>query len=230
MTTFDLSAIDGPHRGQPVLREGPDAADTSDTVANGATAAMVLIHGRGARAQDILMLGRAIVAAADRRDVLLLAPQAAGATWYPERFIAPIENNQPWLDSARAAVSTLLEGLIDAGIPRHRIVLAGFSQGACLASDIAVSHEKPLGGVFVLSGGLIGPLGTRFAPAGSLQGTPVFVGCSDTDPHIPVERVHETTAAFRAVGAVVDERIYPGMPHTVNEDELAAMSAVLRAL
>jgi len=226
MTTFDLSAIDGPHRGQPVLREGPDPGGKT----SGATAAMVLIHGRGARAQDILMLGRAIVAAADRRDVLLLAPQAAGATWYPERFIAPVENNQPWLDSARAAVSTLLEGLIGAGMSRERIVLAGFSQGACLASDIAVSLEKPLGGVFVLSGGLIGPLGTRFAPTGSLPGTPVFVGCSDTDPHIPVERVHETTAAFRAVGAVVDERIYPGMPHTVNEDELTAMSAVLRAL
>lgn len=226
MTGFDLNDIAGPHRGQPVIREGPDPGRSKA----GATAAMVLIHGRGARAQDILMLGRALVAAADRRDVLLLAPQAAGSTWYPERFIAPIEKNQPWLDSARAAISSLVNSLIRGGTPPGRIVLAGFSQGACLASDFAVERDAPLGGVFVLSGGLIGPLGTTFAPTGSLPGTRVFIGCSDRDPHIPVERVHETTAAFEATGAAVEERIYPGVLHTVNEDELAAMSAILRGL
>lgn len=222
MTSFDLSHIDGPHRGQAVLREGP--------APNSAGVVMILIHGRGAGARDILMLGRQIAAGAERRDVLFLAPQASGSSWYPERCIAPIENNQPWLDSARTVISTLIETLINAGVSQQRIVIAGFSQGACLVSDNAVGRSDRLGGVCVLSGGLIGPPGTRFETTGSLGETPVFIGCSDVDPHIPLDRVHETAKAFEATGATVDKRIYPGMPHTVNGDELTAMSDILRSL
>ena len=217
---FDLSNIGGPHDGAQVRYEGSDEAQI----------AVILIHGRGASADDILMLGREIAARSARRDALLVAPQASGSVWYPQRFIAPIEQNQPWLDSARAAIRRLIDTLVENDIRSDRIVLAGFSQGACLASDVAIQDPRRYGGVFALSGGLIGPPGTVFAPEGDLDGTPVLVGCSDIDPHIPLERVRETSDAFRRIGAAVDERIYPSMAHTVNDDEIEAMSAIVRAI
>ncbi len=219
---IDLSAIEGPHAGQAVTQiESEDGHDPL---------VMILIHGRGASAESILGLGSQLKMRSGRTDLLLVAPQAAGSTWYPYRFIAPTEENQPWLDSARAVIETMIAQILATGVPTERLVLAGFSQGACLVADAVSRRQERFGGAFILSGGLIGPLGTEFAATGALDGTPVFVGCSDVDQHIPLERVNETSAVLRSVGARVDERIYPGMPHTVVEDELEAMKAILAAI
>lgn len=220
MKPFSLDTISGPHEGQPVLTEGPSP--------DSAAGAIILLHGRGAGAQDIFSVGRIITERLQRRDILLLAPHASRATWYPYRFIEPEENNQPWLDSARAAVAYLIDHIVvDGGMDPRKVFLMGFSQGACLAADVAATRGTPLGGIYLFSGGLIGPEGTDFAFSGDLDQTPVFVGCSDDDPHIPLKRVQETAATFRSLHADVDEQIYPGMGHTIIEDELAR---VLRSL
>lgn len=196
-----------------------------------ARAAVVLLHGRGGTAAGILALAREI----ERLDpgsttgFACLAPGAAGHQWYPDRFMAPLENNAEGLESALAVLARLVERMAGAGIPRDRIVLGGFSQGACLALEFVARDARRWGGVIALSGGLIGPPGTRWEFGGSLEVTPVFLGCSDRDPHIPAERVHETARVMERLGARVEERIYPGMGHTVNEDELRAAAGILRA-
>jgi phospholipase/carboxylesterase len=207
-----------PHGDVPVFAAGEPLAD--------ARAAIVMIHGRGASAADILDLANQLPA----EGVAYLAPQAADHTWYPYRFLEPIERNEPWLSSALAMVSSLVTHVEEAGIPRDRIGLLGFSQGACLVSEWAVRNPRRYGGVFALSGGLIGPPGTIWPDRGSLDGTPVFLGCSDVDSHIPAERVTESAERFRELGAAVDMRIYPGMGHTINRDELAAVRAVIEAM
>jgi predicted esterase len=217
---FDLSSITGPHSGQPVITEGPAPEK--------AAAALILVHGRGAGAQDIFGLGRQITHALSRRDILLLAPHANRATWYPHRFTEPEELNQPWLDSARAALRYLIEYVIRDGIPANRVFMAGFSQGGCLVADVAARNPRRYGGLFILSGGLIGPPETTFEFSGSLKKTPVLIGCSDVDPHIPASRVTETAEAMEKLGASVDNRVYPGMGHTVNEDELEAIVTIMR--
>ena len=204
-----------PHQGQPVIATGAPLAT--------ARAAMVMIHGRGASAEDILALAAEFAAP----DVAFLAPQAADGAWYPQRFIAPLAANEPFLSSALATVGRLVEHITSTGIPQERVFLLGFSQGACLALEYAARNPQRYGGVIALSGGLIGPLGTAFDYAGSLAGTSVFLGCSDVDFHIPLERVHESTAAMRALGGDVTERIYPGMGHTVNADETAFVRELL---
>lgn len=191
-----------------------------------ARAAVVLIHGRGATAQSILTLAEEFA----QPDLAYVAPQAAGNTWYPFSFMMPMAQNEPYLSSALATVSALVASIEDLGVPAERIVLAGFSQGACLASEWVARHARRYGGLIVFSGGLIGPPGTPRTYGGTLDGTPVFVGCSDVDFHIPVERVHETTNVLRALGATVDERIYPQMGHTVIEDELDAARTLLGAI
>lgn len=197
-----------PHAGQPVLAVGPPPAEAPVTV--------VLLHGRGASAGDILTL----VPEVARPELAWLAPQAAAGSWYPNGFLAPLERNQPHLDSALASVDGLLGALAAAGVGAERVVVAGFSQGACLALEYAARNAGRYGGVVGLSGGLIGPEGTPRDYPGSLDGTPVFLGCSDRDPHVPLARVKETTEVLTRMGARVVERIYPGMPHTVNDDEL----------
>jgi len=204
-----------PHAGLPVLRAGPAPAD--------ARLAAILLHGRGASAEDILGLSSEFSAA----DVAYLAPQASGQTWYPYSFLAPLEQNEPGLSSALRVISTLLQDLEQQGVQADRVVLMGFSQGACLASEFAARHARKYAGVVALSGGLIGPPGTPRNYEGSLDGTPAFFGCSDSDPHIPLERVHESSASYRRMGATVDERIYPRMGHTVNRDEIEAIDALL---
>jgi predicted esterase len=159
-----------------------------------------------------------------------VAPQANGHTWYPFPFLAPITQNQPFLDSALALLGAITDQLAADGIPRERQVLLGFSQGACLSLEFAARSDRRWGGVVGLSGGVIGPVGTVWERPRGIAGTPVFLGCSDVDPHIPVTRVHETRDLFTRLGAVVDERIYPGMPHTINEDEIAAVRALLERL
>lgn len=205
------------HQGQSLLTAGKPLAD--------AKAVMILIHGRGATARDILSLATHL---ADP-DYAYLAPQAANQTWYPYRFLEPTARNEPWLSSALQRVGELVQQAEGAGIPAARIVLAGFSQGACLASEFAARNARRYGGLLVFSGGLIGPPGAPRAYAGSLDGTPVFVGCSDFDPHIPLERVQETADVLERLGAQVTLRIYPNMGHTIIEDELEEARGIITA-
>jgi len=227
----DTSGVDGPHAGQPVRRRGPPLSE--------ATAVVVLAHGRGATAQGMLGLGDDLGV----EGVTYLAPAATRREWYPEAFTAPTDQNQPHLDSALAFLGTVVDAATDA-VGHDRTTLVGFSQGACLASEWVARNPARYGGLAALSGGLIGPPGTTFDYGGSLaappsesdgpadpdEPTPVFLGCSDTDPHIPEERVHETRDALADLGADVDERIYPGMGHGINEDELDAVRTLVAAL
>lgn len=175
-----------------------------------------MTHGRGARAENILELARELPGSG----FAYLAPQAAGETWYPKRFIAPIASNEPWLSSALAAVADVLAQVKAAGIPPERTMLLGFSQGACLALEFAARNARRYGGLVGLSGGLIGPDGAPRDYPGSLDGAPVFLGCSDVDFHVPKERVHETAAVLRRLGGEVTVRLYPDLGHAVNRDEI----------
>jgi predicted esterase len=204
-----------PHAGQPVLRAGPAVSD--------ARLVAILIHGRGASAEDILGLAQELRA----KDVAYLAPQAAGHSWYPYSFLSPIPRNEPGLTSALGVIAGLIKDMARQGVPADRLVLMGFSQGACLSLEFAARHPARYAAIAGLSGGLIGPPGTPRDYPGSLEGTPVFLGCSDVDAHIPLERVRESAEVFRRMAAQVDERIYPGMGHTVNRDELDAVDALL---
>lgn len=207
-----------PHRDAPVRREGSHVA--------GAPGAVIALHGRGSSAADILGLVETIAPPS----LAWWAPEAAGSTWYPNSFLVPMERNQPHLDSALATLDRIVAELVDAGIPHDRIALLGFSQGACLALEYSVRHARRWGAVIGLSGGLIGPPGTPREYPGSLDGTPVFLGCSDIDAHIPIERVRESTVVCGRMGAAVTERIYPGMGHTVNRDEVAIARDLLAPL
>jgi predicted esterase len=207
-----------PHGEQPIRTAGPDPAD--------AEAGVVLAHGRGARAEGMLDIARQLGV----DGVACLAPQAAHGSWYPESFLAEFEANEPHLSSALALLGRAVARLTDAVLPTERVVVGGFSQGGCLATEYAARNATRYGGIVAFSGGLIGPEGTDFAYDGSLDGTPAFLGCSDIDPHIPLARVHETRDALDALGAEVDERIYEGMAHTVNADELEATRDLIAAL
>jgi predicted esterase len=161
--------------------------------------------------------------------IAYLAPQAANNTWYPYPFTQPLQRNEPWLSSALARVGEMLARIEQAGIPAERTYLLGFSQGACLSLEYAARHARRYGGVFGLSGGLIGPDGTPRDYAGSLDDTTVFLGCSDVDFHIAKERVLESAEVFRRLGAAVTVRLYPGMGHTINDDEIAFVRQILAA-
>jgi predicted esterase len=208
-------AADDPHANQPILQRGLAPVQ--------ARLSIIAIHGRGANADDILSLTSEF----RTTDVAYLAPQAAGHTWYPYSFLSPIDRNEPWLSSALNLLSRLVSTLGDQGVSADRIGLMGFSQGACLALEFAARHAQRYAAIVGLSGGLIGPPGTPRSYSGSFDGTPVFVGCSDVDPHIPVERVRETGDVLTALKGTVDMRIYRGMGHTVNTDEISAVRAML---
>jgi predicted esterase len=208
-------SIPGPHRDAEVLAAGADVSE--------ARAAVVLCHGRGATAGDILALGGELETAG----AVFMAPQAAGLTWYPYRFLAPLRDNEPHLSSALALLGAIVGELDRRGIPADRQVLLGFSQGGCLALEFAGRNARRWGGVVGLSAGLIGPPGRSWDFPGSLAGTPVFLGCSDLDPHVPRERVEESARELARIGGAVDTRIYPGLGHTVNRDELARVQAIL---
>ena len=203
---------------QPVLFMGEPLGE--------ARAAMVMVHGRGATAEDILELAVEL----NRPGFAYLAPQAANNSWYPQSFLAPIASNEPWLSSALARLSTVLQRVEEGGIPRERTILLGFSQGACLALEFAARHAQRYGGIAVLSGGLIGPDGTPRNYPGSFADTPVFLGCSDRDPHIPKERVQQSAEVLRRLGADVTMRLYPNMGHTVNQDEIDFVGGIMAAL
>lgn len=216
-----------PHLSQPI-RYGGAPLET-------ATAALVLLHGRGATAESILSLAGAF----GRPDLAVLAPQAATGAWYPASFLAPLHVNEPHLSAALEAVGRAVAAAEAAGLARERVVLAGFSQGACLASEFAARHAGRWGGLLAFSGGLIGaedlpgvdvPDDKAFDYTGSFDGMPAFLGCSDVDPHIPLARVRQTALVLERMGADVDARIYPGFGHSVNDDEIEAARALLGRL
>jgi phospholipase/carboxylesterase len=206
------------HQGQPVRIAG--------TKLESATAAMVMIHGRGATAESILTLVQAI----DTPGFAYLAPQAAGGTWYPNSFLAPIPSNEPGISSGLAAIEDVLRTISAAEIPLERTMLLGFSQGACLSLEYAARHARRYGGIAGLSGGLIGPDDTPRNYPGSFDGTPVFLGCSDVDSHVPAGRVRETESVFARMSAAVTMRLYLGMGHIVNDDEVNAVRAMMAAV
>jgi len=205
------------HLGSEEVSFGPELEE--------AESAVVLIHGRGDSAQGILALAPELQAPR----TALLAPQAVGFSWYPYSFLSEVELNEPWLSSALDRVEAAVTA-VSTVIPKERVVLMGFSQGACLALEFAARNTRRYGGVVAFSGGLIGPDGTPRDYPGSLEGTPVFLGCSDVDAHIPVSRVHESAHVLEGLGGMVDERIYPGMGHTVNGEEIAWASKLLTSL
>jgi len=207
-----------PHAGQPVLTDGAPL--------DRARAALILLHGRGASAESILSLAHDI----GHPGFAYLAPQAAGFTWYPLPFTAPLDANEPFLSSAIALVDAVAARVEQAGLPAERIALAGFSQGACLALEYAARRARRYGGVLGFSGGLIGPDDTPRDYAGSLDGTPVFLGCGDRDSHIPLARVEHSAEVFLQLGADVTKRIYPNMGHAINADEVAFASDLLSSL
>ena len=187
---------------------------------------MIMIHGRGATADSILSLANEF----DAEGFAYLAPQAANNTWYPFRFLEPIERNEPWLSSALQVIDDLITHVVTSGIPAERIMLLGFSQGACLTLEYAARHAQRYGGVIGLSGGLIGPDQTPRSYAGSFGGTPIFLGCSDVDVHIPLERVHEAARVLRQLGGEVTTRIYPNLDHTINQDEIDHVGELMLAV
>jgi len=207
----------GPHQGQAVLQTGAPLAD--------ATAAMILVHGRGASAEDILSLTQEV----GSPGWTYIAPQAASAAWYPHRFTEPEQRNEPWLSSALAVIGDLVEH-VSASVHLERLILLGFSQGACLTLEFSARNARRFGGIVGLSGGLIGPDTSTRAYAGTLQGTPVFLGCSDVDPHIPAERVTHAAQVLERLGGSVTQRLYPGMGHTVNQDELDFLRGMMAAV
>jgi phospholipase/carboxylesterase len=206
------------HRGLPVLTAGVPLAE--------AQAAMIMVHGRGASAHDILLLAQEWTAA----KVAYLAPQAANSTWYPNRFIAPVATNEPWLSSALASIGDVLQTVADAGIAADYTVLLGFSQGGCLALEFAARNPRRYGAVVGLSAGLIENGDKPRTYSGTLAGTPVFLGCSDVDFHIAIERVERSAEILSHLGGEVDKRIYRNMGHTVIRDEIEAVQQMLDRL
>ena len=200
--------MNDPHRDQPVRTKGADLTK--------ATAAVILLHGRGASAEDIMGLAGEMY---DKR-IAYLAPQAAGNEWYPSSFMAPIERNEPWLSSALAKVGTLVQQAVEAGLSRDHIFLCGFSQGACLSSEFVARNPARYGGLIAFTGGLIGPQGSDLHHDGDLGGMPALFSSGDPDPHVPWSRVLESAEQFTAMGAAVKTQRYPGRPHTVLPQEI----------
>ena len=211
-------AVEDPHTNQPVRHRGKPL--------DSAEAAVILVHGRGASAEDILGLADSF----DLPELAYLAPEAAGHTWYPFSFLSPIEQNQPWLDSALGLIGKVLGRVTAAGIPLHKIALVGFSQGACLVTEFVARNAARYGGLVAFTGGLIGPPGVKFNYSGNLAGTECFLGAGDPDPHVPWKRVAESAAVLTAFGATVTLRRYPNLPHTINEDEIQEARNILKRL
>lgn len=211
-----LAGGTGPHANRPVALAGAPLAS--------AAAALILVHGRGGGPEDMLALGQELAPPG----MALLAPDAAGHSWYPHRFIEPTTRNEPWLSSA---LSVLADVLPRTGLPSEKVAVLGFSQGACLALEFLARRRAPLGAAIGFSGGLIGDrLGPVPEGEAVLGGMPVLLGCSRRDPHIPETRVLETEAYLRGLGATVTTRLYPGSFHGVNQEEAALARTLLAKL
>lgn len=221
MTLFRVDSenpFNGPHQNQPLATAGVDAEE--------ADAAMILIHGRGASAQSMLMFADEFEA----DGIHYRAIQASGHTWYPRSFMAPKEMNQPGINSGLQAIHDEITKINNDGLSNEKIILLGFSQGACLTTEFAARHPQKFGGIVGFSGGLIGEQVDSQNYSGTMEQTPVFLGCSDRDPHIPVERVDETEEVFEQLNAKVTKRIYEGMGHTVNRDEIQFVSDLINEI
>lgn len=206
------------HRNQPVFSRGRSL--------DSAAGAVIMLHGRGASAEDILGL----VEEFQVPELAYLAPQAARNTWYPYSFLEPIERNEPWLSSALQLVASMVRKLADAGMPPSKIGILGFSQGACLATEFVARNPTRFAGLFAFTGGLIGADGALVEYSGDLGGTPCFLGAGDPDPHVPWRRVKESGTRLSAMGGKVTLRRYPGMGHTINQDEILAARQILATI
>lgn len=185
---------------------------------------MVMVHGRGGSAQDMLSLSQYIQA----DGFAFVAPQAQDNTWYPYSFLRPVDENEPYLSSALQVLVSLRARLqSDYNFKLPQIYWLGFSQGACLMLEFIARNAMEYGGVFGLSGGLIGPPGSPRSYNGSFSNMPLFLGCSDRDSHIPKERVLESENVFRDMGADVTAKLYPNFPHSINEDELNIVNLLI---
>lgn len=213
-----MHTTSNPHADQPTL--------TAGTPADQAKAILILLHGRGGDAHGMLELFNTLQV----DGLTAIAPQAANHTWYPQSFLAPLDANQPYLDSALQRITSILNNLTSSGMPSHRIALLGFSQGACLTCEFIARNPRKYGAVMALTGGLIGPPGGLSTYNGALENTPVFLGTSDPDSHVPISRVEETRDILTKIGGQVELRRYPGMPHTINDDEIDACRKLLHAL
>ncbi len=205
-----------PHAGGRVLHAGAPLAEAAGVV--------ILLHGRGATAEDILSVADALEA----DSLAYLAPQAAGYAWYPNSFLAERESNEPYLSSALKKVESVVQIALDAGFAREKIVIAGFSQGACLSTEFVATHPARYAGVVAWTGGLIGPLGSDVSHTGDLAGTPALLLSGDPDPHVPWSRVEESAAVLRSMGADVTTKRYPGKPHSVSADEIGLARALVQ--
>lgn len=184
---------------------------------------LIMVHGRGANAEDIVSLSGSL----DVKDFTIIAPRATGNTWYPYSFLSPPAVNEPWLSSAIAMLSELLNDIAETGVANKNIFLLGFSQGACLTLEFAARNAKRYGGIAAFTGGLIGDKIYAENYSGNFDLTPVFLGSSDPDPHIPVERVTATANIFRNMNAAVTEKIYNNLGHSINEDEIQTVNKII---
>lgn len=205
-----------PHHSSKILTGGVDL--------NKAKSVMIMVHGRGATAESILDLAQYFIV----NDITYIAPQASGGTWYPYSFLMPTVQNEPGITSGLQRISEIVDHVVTSGIPEQKIMLLGFSQGACLALEWIARGNKKIGAVFGLSGGLIGPNGSIRNYPGTLENTSVFLGCSDVDFHIPKERVIESAEVFKKLNATVLMKLYPNMGHTVNDDEIDHIITIMK--
>ena len=210
--------MSGPHQDRPLVTGGAPLSV--------AEAAAVLLHGRGATAEGIVALADEFYG----HGLALVAPQAERNRWYPDSFLAPTERNEPWLSSGLEAVAEAFECVEDAGVPKDRTLVVGISQGACLAAEFLARTPARYGGAAILSGGLMGPDVDPTRYDGSLEDTPILVGCSDDDEYVPLDRVRETAAVFERLDGDVTERVYEGLGHGANDDELAWLAGRVEAL
>ena len=210
--------MSNPHAGQPMATRGRPTEESRGVA--------VMVHGRGRDTDDILGVAERI----GEESFTYLAPAATDNSWYPYSFLEPVEKNEPRLSYALEVLDDLVSGLLEKGIPKRQIVLAGFSQGACLVAEYATRNAGRWGGILLFTGGLIGPPGTRWEYQGSFGGTPVFLGTSDVDEFVPEERVRQSAEVFEKMGANVTLRVYPGMEHVVNDDEIAAAREILQRI
>ncbi len=206
-----------PHGTQPIVRAGRPLSS--------AAGAVILLHGRGGSAEDVLGLGAALAPAS----FALLAPRAAGSTWYPLSFLAPREQNEPFLSSALSRVAAALQLATEAGIAPPQIAVCGFSQGACLATEFVARHPQRYAALLAYTGGLMGPLEEPLRLSGDLAGTPALLSSGDPDPHVPWVRVQQSADLLEGIGAAVTIRRYPGRPHTVSGEEVLEGKAILLA-
>ncbi len=206
-----------PHRNQPLRWQGEPLARASGL--------LILLHGRGASAYDILSLWPQLA----QPGLACVAPEAESHTWYPYSFLTPVEHNQPWLASALAKIETLVQLGIDAGLPPDKIAICGFSQGACLATEFVATHPARYAALIAFTGGLIGPLDSDVSHVGDLHQTPVFFGSGDPDPHVPWVRVQQSADILSAMNGAVTARRYPGMPHTINAEEIEIARKIFMA-